>query len=126
MSVPFLNLKVLRSNQQRSLCEYESDLRINEHYYSSSENMAWKKNKAYTGFKPMTIVIPVQCSTNWAKKPTESWLLLVPNKPVKPSALQSPKINHLILENLKGSYIGILFEQKLFNSLRVTIGGSLN
>lgn len=44
----------------------------------------------------------------------------------QPSALQSPKINHLILENLKGSYIGILFEQKLFNSLRVTIGGSLN
>ena len=40
MSVPFLNLKVLRSNQQRNLCEYESDLRINEHYYSSSENMA--------------------------------------------------------------------------------------
>ena len=44
----------------------------------------------------------------------------------QPSALQSPKINHLLLENLKGSYIGILFEQKLFNSLRVTIGGSLN
>ena len=64
MSVPFLNLKVLRSNHQRNLCEYESDLRINEHYYSSSENMARKKNKAYTGFKPMTIVIPVQCSTN--------------------------------------------------------------
>ena len=44
----------------------------------------------------------------------------------QPSALQSPKINHLILESLKGSYIGILFEQKLFNSLRVPIGGSLD
>ena len=44
----------------------------------------------------------------------------------QPSALQSPKINHLILENLKGSYIGILFEQKLFNSLRVPIGSSLD
>ena len=64
MSVPFLNLKVLKCNQQRNLCEYESDLRINEDYYSSSENMACKKNKAYTGFKPMTTAIPVQCSTN--------------------------------------------------------------
>ena len=44
----------------------------------------------------------------------------------QPSALPSPKINHLTLESLKGPYIGILFEQKLFNSLRVTIGGSLN
>ena len=56
------------------------------------------------------------------------WLCILLDKKLtnQPSALQSPKINHLILENLKGSYIGILFEQKLFNSLRVTIGGSLN
>ena len=25
------------------------------------------------GFEPMTSVIPVQCSTNWAHKPTGSW-----------------------------------------------------
>ena len=28
-----------------------------------------------TGFEPMTSVIPVQCSTNWATKPTRSWSL---------------------------------------------------
>ena len=28
------------------ICEYESDLRNNEHYLSSSENRAWKKIKA--------------------------------------------------------------------------------
>ena len=50
--------------------EYESDLRSNEHYLSSSENKAWKKIHACTGFEPMTSAIPVQRSTNWANKPT--------------------------------------------------------
>ena len=52
--------------------EYESDLHSNEHYLSISEKKAWKK-EACTGFEPMTSVIPVQCSTNWANKPTGSW-----------------------------------------------------
>ena len=29
---------------------YESDLRSNEHYLSSSENKAWIKIQAFTGF----------------------------------------------------------------------------
>ena len=45
----------------------ESDPRSNVHYLGSSEN------KACTGFEPMTSAIPVQRSTNWANKPTESW-----------------------------------------------------
>ena len=34
-----------------------------------------EKNQARTGFQPMTSVIPVQRSTNWAYKPTGSWSL---------------------------------------------------
>ena len=32
-----------------------------------------KKIQAHMGFEPMTSAIPVQRSTNWANKPTESW-----------------------------------------------------
>ena len=32
-----------------------------------------KKIQAHTGFEGMTFAIPVQCSTNWANKPTGSW-----------------------------------------------------
>ena len=28
----------------------------------------------YTGIESMTSAIPVQCSTNWANKPTGSWI----------------------------------------------------
>ena len=49
--------------------EYESDLRSNKYYLSSSEK------KACTGFEPMTSAIPVQCSINWANKPSGSWSL---------------------------------------------------
>ena len=49
--------------------EYESDLRSNKHYLSSSENETWKKIQDCTGFEPMTSAIPVQRSTNWANKP---------------------------------------------------------
>ena len=52
----------------------ESDPRSNVHYLGSSENKAWKKFQACTGFEPMTSAIPVQRSTNWANKPTGSWL----------------------------------------------------
>ena len=51
------------------ILEYESDLRSNKHYLSSSEK------KACTGFEPMTSAIPVQCSINWANKPSGSWSL---------------------------------------------------
>ena len=53
--------------------KYESDLRSNEHYLSDDENKAWKKILACTGFESMTFAIPVQCSTNWANKPTGTW-----------------------------------------------------
>ena len=32
--------------------------------------LAWKKNQASTGFKPMTLALPVRCSTNRAMKPS--------------------------------------------------------
>ena len=54
----------------------ESDPRSNVHYLiGSSENKAWKKIQACTGFEPMTSAIPVQHSTNWANKPigSRSW-----------------------------------------------------
>ena len=48
---------------------------MNTSYLRSSESKAWKKIQARTGFAPMTFAIPVQCSMNWANKPTGSWLL---------------------------------------------------
>ena len=36
-----------------------------------------KKIQACTGFEPMTSAIPVQCSTNWANKPTGSFELRI-------------------------------------------------
>ena len=30
-----------------NLCEYESDLRINEHYLSNSQKKGWKKQKYF-------------------------------------------------------------------------------
>ena len=53
----------------------ESDPRSNVHYLGSSENKAWKKIQACTGFEPMTSAILVQHSTNWANKPigSRSW-----------------------------------------------------
>ena len=45
--------------------------------FCSCEKKAWEKtnkikNLACTGFEPLTIAIPVQCSTNYANKPTGS------------------------------------------------------
>ena len=40
---------------------------------SSCEKKAWKEIQAWTGFEPMTSAMPVQCSSSWAIKPTESW-----------------------------------------------------
>ena len=37
----------------------ESDPRSDVHYLGSSENKAWKKIQARTGFEPMTSAIPV-------------------------------------------------------------------
>ena len=53
----------------------ESDPRSDVHYLGSSENKAWKKIQACTGFEPMTSAILVQHSTNWANKPigSRSW-----------------------------------------------------
>ena len=60
-------------NKQNCMDMDESDPRSDVHYLSSSENKAWKKFQACTGFEPMTSTIPVQRSTNWANKPTGSW-----------------------------------------------------
>ena len=40
------------------------------HSLGSCDIKARKKIWAWTGFEPMTSAIPVQCSTNWAIKPT--------------------------------------------------------
>ena len=55
--------------------EYESDLRRNEQYLTNSENKVWKKKKNSGLSGIWTPVIPVQFSTNWANKPTGSWVL---------------------------------------------------
>ena len=51
----------------------ESDPRSDMRYLGSSENKAWKKIQACTGFEPMISAVPVQRSTNWENKPTGSW-----------------------------------------------------
>ena len=51
------------------------DPRSYEHYWTSSWNKTWKKIQAHMEFEPMTSVIPVQCSSNWAFEPTGSWSL---------------------------------------------------
>ena len=55
--------------------EFVIDRRSYTHNLSSCEIKAWKKIQAWTGFEPMTSAIPVQCSTDWAIKPSGSWLL---------------------------------------------------
>ena len=57
----------------KGILEFKSDLCSNEHYFSSSENRAWKK--AFMGFESMTSATPKQCSTNWANRPIGSWSL---------------------------------------------------
>lgn len=42
---------------------------------SSWRNKTWKQIQAWTRFQPMSASIPVQCSINWAVKPTGSWSL---------------------------------------------------
>ena len=69
---------------------------INEHYLSSSENRAWKKIQACTGFEPMTFVIRVQRSTHWANKPIGSSSLssrvyLVKKKPLGANIIPKEK-----------------------------------
>ena len=49
--------------------EYRSFPGSYEHFLISSGNKAWLKQSP-TGFEPMTSVIPVQRSTNWANKLT--------------------------------------------------------
>ena len=48
------------------------DHRSYTHNLRSCEIKAWKKIQACTGFAPMTSAIPLECSTNWAIKPTGS------------------------------------------------------
>ena len=56
------------------LCKYNKIIYVHcawscEHFLISSWNKAWLKQSP-TGFEPMTSVIPVQRSTNWANKLT--------------------------------------------------------
>ena len=46
--------------------KFESDLRINEHYSSSSENKAWKKFRLVRDLNPWPL-------RYWANNPTGSW-----------------------------------------------------
>ena len=63
-----------------------TDHRSYTHNLSSSEIKAWKHSSlSRARFESMTSAIPVQCSSNWAIKPTGSWLLceLIRNIPVE-------------------------------------------
>ena len=51
------------------------DHRSCRHNLSSYEIKRLKNIQAWTGFEPMTSAIPVQCSTDWAIKPSGSWSL---------------------------------------------------
>ena len=52
------------------------DHRSYAHNLSSCEiKAAWKKIQAWRGFETMTYAILVQCSTNWAIKPSGSLVL---------------------------------------------------
>ena len=39
-------------------------------FYSVAIIFGLKKNRATTGFEPMTFALLVRCSTNWAMKPS--------------------------------------------------------
>ena len=43
------------------------------HNLSSCEIKAWKKIQVWTGFQPMISAVLVQCSNNWAIKPSGRW-----------------------------------------------------
>ena len=53
----------------------ENDMKISLIIAVMHSLSSLKKIQALTGFEPMTTAIPVQCSTNWAIKPTGSWPL---------------------------------------------------
>ena len=55
--------------------EFIIDHRSYTHNLSSCEIKAWKEIQAWTGFELVTSAIPVQCSTDWAIKPSECWSL---------------------------------------------------
>ena len=43
-------------------------------FWNKQTDVSWFAGiQAWTGFEPMTSSIPVQCSTNWAIKPSGSW-----------------------------------------------------
>ena len=51
MNIIYLNCELINEN--------ERDRRNKKHHLRNSENKAWKKIQAYTGFEPMTPLIPV-------------------------------------------------------------------
>ena len=57
--VRFKTLSWLNSRSENDLCSCEATWAVAKE----------KKIEVSTGFEPMTSVIPVQCSTNWAMKP---------------------------------------------------------
>ena len=66
-------------------CGVKNYLKEDDHSYRHNlqlQKESLKKIQACTGFKPLTSVIPVQCSTNWANKPTGSksfnWFVINP------------------------------------------------
>ena len=67
-----MKIHIFELRKKEWISEWSSQL---SNYLSSCEKKAWKKIQAWTGFEPMTSAIPVQCSTNWAIKPTGSWSL---------------------------------------------------
>ena len=68
-------------------CGVKNYLKEDDHSYRHNlqlQKESLKKIQACSGFKPLTSVIPVQHSTNWANKPTGSrsfnWFVINPWK----------------------------------------------
>ena len=81
------NIRQMNISKIRTLWyEDMTDHRSYTHNLSSCEIKAWKHpGSSRAGFESMTSAIPVQCSTNWAMKPSGSWPLceLIRNIPVE-------------------------------------------
>ena len=76
--------------------------------------------QACTGFEPMTFTIPVQCSTNWATKPTGNWA----TKPTdswatKPTGSWATKPTGSWATKPTGSWSGLKFFSPLFTTAQV-------
>ena len=71
--------KKMRSSHSSMPCQRHNNVQIEVKILAVNTQLkqlrkeSLKKIQAWTRFEPMTSAMPVQCSTNWAIKPTGSW-----------------------------------------------------